>query len=267
MRNIFRSAARRLRRHLVRRKLSRMAGPAVLDALATAHPQARFVQVGANDGEMMDPVRSTIVRSQWTGLVIEPVPRLFAQLRANYASASDRVTPVNVAVAQSAEPAQFFHLSDVPGKPLLPDWAQGLGTFRKEVIEKHADRIPDFDSYLQSITVPCMTLQAICDEHSVEQLDLLAIDTEGYDFEIIRQIDFARMAPLVIIYEHHHFDTHTHRACIQLLQTNGYLMFEEGLDTWCLRAEDPRAARLVKHWHGWVARSSFAKAVGQEQSA
>lgn len=214
-----------------------LAGPALLRQIGRQKPEAFFVQVGANDGAMMDPLRKQVLSSRWRGLVIEPVPQLFAQLERNYAAAAGRVRAVNLAIATQDGELPFYHLADRPGLPSLPDWVAGLGSFRRDVVLKHADRIPQLERYLSEIQVPAVTWRTLCQRHGVERIDVLVTDTEGYDFEIIRQVDFTRHRPLLLIYEHHHFDDDTRKACHALLHANGYTLFEEGLDTWALHAE------------------------------
>ena len=60
----------------------------IFDLAATAlrvknHGQVTFVQVGANDGYRFDPLRKHIVAYHWPGLLIEPQPDVFAELKQN----------------------------------------------------------------------------------------------------------------------------------------------------------------------------------------
>lgn len=235
---------------------SRLAGPAILRRLAREKPNAFFVQIGANDGKMMDPLRKLILSTNWQGLAIEPVPHLFARLSENYARVGPRVRPVNVAIATEEAPLPFFHLAAPPGLPPLPPWAEGLGSFRRDVVLKHLERLPDIERYVNQITVPGLPWAALCERYGVTQLDALVMDTEGYDYEIIRQIDFRRWKPSLILYEHHHFSEQTRLDCQKLLKAAGYILFEEGLDTWCLHAD--AGAELIRTLHGAVPRSRFA---------
>lgn len=253
--------AKLYRRLRLRRAIARLAGTRVLGALAQANPQAFFIQIGANDGRMMDPLRKTILASNWHGLALEPVPDLFRQLSDNYRALAGRVRPINAALAQANGTQTFYHLRATPGCAALPSWAQGLGSFRKDVILKHAQRITDIEKYLVEIQVPCLNWAALCATYQVNQLDLVLTDTEGYDYEIIRQIDFQQQRPLLLIYEHHHFDATTDRACIGLLKQQGYRLFREGLDTWAIdhRNTAPRYAQLLHRWPRWAAASSYAE--------
>ncbi|MGH8505188.1 MAG: FkbM family methyltransferase [Stenotrophobium sp.] len=239
--------------------LARMAGPAVLKAFARRYPEAFFIQVGANDGQMMDPLRKLVLASRWRGLAIEPVPQLFRSLQQNYAAVAQRVQPVNLAVATEAGELPFFHLGNQPGLAPLPEWANGLGSFRKDVILKHANRIQGFEHYLREIKVSSVTWDELCQRYQVQRIDLVVTDTEGYDFEIIRQIDFQRGKPGMIVYEHHHFSTQTRAECRALLQGQGYLQFEEGLDTWCVHPD--AGADLMRLARRAIRRSRFATEV------
>lgn len=247
-------------RYRLRRAIANLAGTKVLQALETVHPDLSFVQIGANDGKMMDPIRSAILGNQWRGLVVEPVPDLFDALRNNYASVLERVLPVNVAVSGKSGVSVFYHLHDASGLPGLPDWAAGLGSFRRDVILSHRDRLPAIEEYLQAIEVPCMTWDELCVAHGVEDVDLLVTDTEGYDFEILRQLDYDRYRPFLVIYEHHHFDQDTDDSCRLMLSNAGYRLFREGLDTWAIdmRTSDPRYQGIKQELAKWVSESRYA---------
>lgn len=244
-------------------EVSRLAGPKLLRAMAKNKPSAFFVQIGANDGKMMDPLRKTIIRSQWHGLVIEPVPELFDRLSNNYDAFKDRVTPVNAAIAQHNGIAPFYLLRNLPDEKELPAWAHGLGSFNKDVLLGHINRLPNIQAHLLEIEVPCLSWQSLCDEHDVTHVDLVLTDTEGYDFEIISQIDFTKTRPTTLIYEHHHFDQNTDQKCIEMLKSLGYVLFREGLDTWALDALPGKNTNkeLLNSWPTWIAKSPYAAAL------
>lgn len=251
---------RRLRLHYAIRQL---AGTRLLKAFAHQRPEAFFVQVGANDGKMMDPIQRQVRNSRWQGLALEPVPALYEALCLNYAALADRIRPVNLAISVQSGAMPFYHLANRPGLLELPDWALGLGTFNKAVLLKHVDRIQDLGDYLNTIDVPGKTWRDFCSEYVSRPIDLLVVDTEGYDYEILRQLDFRQQRPVLIIYEHHHFSPATRRDCLSMLGAAGYRMFEEGLDTWALQFEagDPQDAPLREKWPRWIESSRYAQAV------
>lgn len=95
----------------------------------------RFVQIGANDGVMMDPLHEVMKTSasrhrRWNGVFVEPVPDMMRQLKSNkaamvglkdvgFVSAVVNATcPVNGIVP-------FFKYESAPGEPV---YMQGLGS-------------------------------------------------------------------------------------------------------------------------------------------
>jgi FkbM family methyltransferase len=216
---------------------------------ARTYPAARFVQIGANDGVMSDPLHAFVVKTAWRGILVEPVPYLFERLRRNYPARPGLVFE-NVAIA--AEPGQrpFYYLRETVGDSALPDWHAGLGSFLREVVVKHAGDIPDLEDRLVVQDVPCLTFAGLCQRHGFDQVDLLHMDTEGYDYEIIKTIDFTRYRPRLLVYEHHHLSPADRVECLQRLQAAGYECIGEGLDAICLNLRDltPRDAGIKAAW-------------------
>jgi len=60
------------------------------------------------------------------------------------------------------------------------------------------------------------------ERYAVTKIDLIMMDTEGYDYEIIKQIDFSRIRPKVIIYEHKHLSRSDRLTCEKLLKDLDY---------------------------------------------
>jgi hypothetical protein len=93
------------------RLLRRMAGPRILAAFAEAVPEAVFVEIGANDGQKHDHLHPFVMSGAWRGVLVEPVPYLFARLQRNYAGV-DRLALENVAIADRDGTQPFFHLPE-----------------------------------------------------------------------------------------------------------------------------------------------------------
>jgi FkbM family methyltransferase len=229
----------------------RLAGPRLLRAFADANPHASFVEIGANDGEQHDHLRPFILERGWTGVMVEPVPYVFERLRRNYQGV-EGVALENAAVGERDGEAPFYHLVDASAeeRARLPDWYDGIGSFSRDAVLRHADQIPDVASRIVCAQVPTLTFGSLCRKHGLERVDLLVIDTEGHDWEIIRGIDFADWQPQMLVYEHYHLRPDDRAACATHLRERGYETMEEGFDTFCLgpAADDGlRAAwRLAK---------------------
>jgi FkbM family methyltransferase len=230
-----------------RRVQRRLAGPKLLRAFADLYPEAFFVEVGSNDGEQHDHLRPFIRSLPWSGIMVEPVPYVFERLQANYGDL-DRVVLENVAIADRDGLLPFYHLAEAPAseREEMPRWYDGIGSFSKQVVLDHAGHIPDIESRLVQRDVRTVTLGSLCRAQGVDRIDLLLIDTEGYDYELIKSIDLAEQHPRLIIYEHFHLSPGDRAECRRLLERHGYETMEEGFDTWCL---DPAPEdRLTKAW-------------------
>ncbi|MEJ7787483.1 MAG: FkbM family methyltransferase [Solirubrobacteraceae bacterium] len=231
-------SARALRRRLVLPKL--------LAAFAEAHPKAVFVEIGSNDGEQHDHLRSHILERSWRGVMVEPVPYVFARLSANYGGI-DRVALENIAVAEKSGELPFFYLRDAARdeRARLPDWYDGVGSFNRATIVSHIVQMPDIEERIVETSVPAIRYDELCDRHGIDRPDLLVIDTEGHDARIVRSIDLAQRGPRMLIYEHFHLSPQERAACRAHLEAGGYETLEEGFDTICLQ---PAADHLTEQF-------------------
>ena len=75
------------------------------------------------------------------------------------------------------------------------------------------DEIPDVERRVVSIDVPGVTFESLCRTHSVDKVDLILIDTEGYDWQILKTIDLAAVRPRLLVYEHYHLSDEDRRRC------------------------------------------------------
>jgi FkbM family methyltransferase len=198
-------------------------------------PDFFFVQIGANDGVFNDPIRQFVTRHDLAGLVVEPLKDFYEKLVQNY-QPYPKVKPVNVAIHESARTMEI-HRADPSKIAHLDPWIIGIGSFRKE--HHRANAVPD--EVMTTETVACITLDELLTIHHVSKVDLLQIDTEGYDYEIINMIDFTRVKPAIIHFEHGlPAGTMTQPQfleCVELLMREGYLLITEPYDAVAYLAE------------------------------
>ena len=169
-------------------------------------------------------------RHAWRGLLIEPVPYVYEQLRRNRGGDA-RFTLENVAIADTDGTRPFYHLAKADDAGDLPRWYDALGSFRREVLARHVDYIPDIESRIRELSVPCLSFESLCRKHGVPRIDVLHMDVEGYDWQLIQSIDLARWRPTVLIFEHHHLDPAAYADCRAHLGKLGYRLMPERLDT------------------------------------
>lgn len=198
-----------------------------------------LVQIGANDGELADPVHAAISRFHWRAVLVEPIPWIFDRLVGNYGDV-DTVVFENAAIGASDGTGTMYYV-DVRDDD--PEFATALATFERGVLESHSWAMADIKDRILQIDIPTLRLESLLRRHGVERVDLLLIDAEGYDFEIVQQIDFrARWAPRFMIFEIKHLDQGTRRRARRLLRRSGYKWFEMWDDVFVYR-ELPKVSK------------------------
>jgi FkbM family methyltransferase len=228
-------------------------GTRLLREFERVYPEAFFIQIGSNDGKQHDPLRRAILRRRWRGIMVEPVPYVFERLQRNQGRFHDRITLENVAIGDRDGNLPFYHLPPVNDHETqgLPAWYDAIGSFKREHLLKHAAYIPDIDQRLVCTEVPTLTFESLCKKHQVDDVDLIQIDVEGYDFEVIRSIDLNQYRARLLVYEHYHLTPDEQARCRQHLQAQGYDTLEDGMDTWCLALDNltTRDHRLIELWN------------------
>jgi FkbM family methyltransferase len=178
-----------------------------------------FVQIGANDGVIYDPIHEHVTRYNWSGILVEPVGCYFSQLKRNYESNTNLIFE-NVAISDREEIRDFYRVKE--GVSYLPRWCNGLGTFYLEVLLTHKWAIPNIEDYVVKERVKCISFKSLLKRYKVKMIDLLLIDTEGHDYEIIKQIDFDYIKPRMIMFEHQYIGKKDRNICDDLLKTQDY---------------------------------------------
>lgn len=191
------------------------------------HRDFFFIQVGANDGIRHDPLHAFVQAHRCRGILIEPQHAMFEQLRETYRDHA-QLTLLNLAIGDAPH-KKFYRMQAAP--PDAPSWWHGIASFDRETVAKHRRFYPDIERYIVEDEVRCLTLKQLVDEHRVTRLDLLQIDTEGYDFEIIKMIEPTGLRPSLIHFEHKHLSDANRMACIQHLEARGYRLLLDRVNT------------------------------------
>ncbi|WP_033956507.1 FkbM family methyltransferase [Psychroserpens jangbogonensis] len=194
------------------------------------------VQIGSNDGITGDPLHELIVKhKKWTALFVEPVPLLAEKLKRNYANDS-RFVFENAAINDGSFQVFYSVSESVKGKiENLPSWYDQLGSFNKENITKHLNGI--LDPYIIESKIKGLTLQDLFTKHKISSIDILHIDTEGYDWKVLSQLDFNSYQPKTILFEHKHLSKAEKNESVNYLKNNNYLIHVLGGDYLCLKKE------------------------------
>jgi hypothetical protein len=135
--------------------------------------------------------------------------------------------------------------------PNLPEWYDQIGSFALDNVlhPYHVEQVPNLAERVVQAEVRCVTFERLWAEHGLPRLDLLHIDAEGYDDEILAQVDLVRLRPLLILYEHQHLEPARRRAVLERLRANHYRILDLGPDAVAMRADAPLRVRLAFHRH------------------
>jgi FkbM family methyltransferase len=205
--------------------------------MATRGERVKFIQVGANDGKFGDPLRKYILKYPWHGILVEPQPDVFVKLCENYAPFADQLKFENVAIAEGQTTIAMYRLAS-GAKSGVSD-----GTYRSSVVSACADvtarqlgiRPRDLERFL----VPCTTLDDLIIKHHATDLDILQIDTEGYDWQVLKTLKFSNARPAIIQFEHGHLSHRDIDHAVRFLNSCAYRIFWGGWqsDTIALRSD------------------------------
>lgn len=199
-----------------------------------------FLQIGAADGKKFDPIHPFIRRYGWKGVLVEPLKDVFNDLKKNYAG-QEGLSYENVAITEEngSRAISRIPLSQI-GKAGVPEWAYGASTLLPEKTRFSSENSPA--ALYKALTdaaveekVECMSLNTLLTKHNVERIDVLQIDTEGYDVKILRQLDFSVHKPTLINMEWQWLLAEERQEVVLLLRSNGYALYNCSPDLFAVK--------------------------------
>lgn len=164
------------------------------------HKKLTFLQIGANDGIMNDPIYHFNLANKdvVSGFVLEPLPDIFEKLVENYKSCPN-IKPFNLAI-HSTQAEMILHRVKPDRAAEVPAFARGIASFDENHWKKSM-LVPSED-FMEQVKVRCVSFADFIKSNAIDKLDLLLIDTEGYDYEILMSLDFTNIKPRMIHFEH-----------------------------------------------------------------
>jgi FkbM family methyltransferase len=177
-----------------------------------------WIDIGAHH-PTRDSVTKWLYDAGWSGVNIEPAPKLFRLFE------EDRPRDINLQVA----------VSDVDGSIDLHVIGEtGLTTTIREFASLSQRKF-------ETISVPVTTLNRVCRNHVKGEIDFLKIDVEGAEDKVIGAFDMKRYRPRVIVVENTRCDIYE-----PILLNNGYIYaWFDTLNRWYVRQEDGWRCDLI----------------------
>lgn len=202
-----------------------------LDDFSRKHSPVTFLQVGANDGLVSDPLHKFIKRDNWRGVMLEPQPNVYSQYLVKTHKKRPEIIAINAAL-DTGDGMSTLYVLNVSAER----WATGLSSFKKSVLidtindgsirkkaKKRGVRLPDnVEEMIEGRQIKTISPETLLRYFGPEGFKLLAVDTEGYDFEILKLLDISKVSPEAIIYEEKNLDSETASECRKYLNNLGY---------------------------------------------
>ena len=171
-----------------------------------------FIDIGAMDG-VTESNSVELFNNGWSGVAVEPDPESYAKLKKHYPSGG-RVETINKAISLTDGDIEFHSANKKPKQisSAYPPWVELTK-------KKHGV------GFYNNIKVISLTIPALWESIGRPVVDVLFIDTEGFDADIIESMDLVNFRPSLIVAETCHFDNKERISTY--LRKHGYILKKE----------------------------------------
>ncbi len=184
----------------------------LLSALLNEVTHGFYVDVGANY-ESRDSVTKYFYKNGWSGINIEPIPRLFNDLEKK----RKRDINLNIGVSRKRQTLLFREFE-----------SHGHSTFSKEVAE--GEPAPALTEY----EIQTEPLSDIFKRYKVTTIHFLKIDVEGLEYDVVSSNKWDKYRPYIVCIE----SNHVSKDWRPLLNQAGYKLFiADGLNEYYVAQE------------------------------
>lgn len=196
----------------------------------------KIIQVGANDGKS-DDFLFKCINKDLDAILIEPINDAFLKLKKNYEH-NTKVNCLNLAIGVENGIKEIFSVnSEYYGyyekkfKKTNVDWINILSSFDKKHLINHGIK----KHHIKSNNVNCITFSKLVNDYDYYDVDLLVVDTEGYDVNLINNFIKTLDIKPMIIFEWIHAERNEIDLLLQKLQKINYEFFKLGRDLVCFQ--------------------------------
>jgi FkbM family methyltransferase len=209
------------------------------DLLPRLGLQWTFLQAGAHDGLRNDPFREFVVGSSGaTGVMVEPWPSYFKQLRKNYQAQAGRLHFLSCAITYPPTEVEFHSFTEefVRANDLDPIVLSTAGMDRSHLHKQVKHDLLN-SSAITTMRVPGLRVEDIMRLSGLDRIDALFFDLEGQEPTVLQNMDFAVVRPRLVVYESKHLGSDAD-AVRQKLEGLGFTLIPCDVDIVAFREKD-----------------------------
>jgi len=199
-----------------------------IPALRANYKPINFLQVGANDGVLNDPVMNHLLLGGFRGVRLEPIPEICEMLKKNNAKLED-IEILEMAVSDHEGVVNLY----VPwtGDPTCT-------THQNASLKKTQLRSKNYEKSRTSVvSVRCTTIARIVDEYLDNKWHLVSIDAEGHDYQILKRCFKDEIEPDGIFFEIVHLERNEKVEYREELADRGYVFVEDYKDCLAIKSQ------------------------------
>jgi FkbM family methyltransferase len=162
-----------------------------------------LVIIGAHNGSGLEEL---ILKQKKKVLLIEPVDYNFQSLKYKFKNINNIIFE-NVGISDERNQIQFYYVKETSVKKLGKEWATGIGSFKKKhLLDHHRKRFQITEDDIGEKNITILVFDDLIKKYNIAEIEYLFIDTEGYDYKIIKSIDLNKIKINKIKFEYKHLD-------------------------------------------------------------
>jgi|UniRef100_A0A6C0IML3 FkbM family methyltransferase len=160
----------------------------ILDNIIEYKEDGVFVEVGANDGKT-GSFTYNLAKIGWTGINIEPVPRLYKECVENHRDHKN-VININCGIGEKNEELEIYD-------------AGTLSTIDEETYKNYKtigqfqNMCKENDKHLVKVRI----MDEVLKEEKIENIDVVVVDVEGYEEKVLSGFSIEDYSPKILIIE------------------------------------------------------------------
>jgi len=173
-----------------------------------------LVIIGAHNGSGLEEL---ILKQKNKVLLIEPVNYNLESLKLRFEN-RDNIIFENIGISDERNQIKFYYVKESSVRKLGKEWASGIGSFKKKhLLDHHRKRFQIAENDIEETNVKILVFNDLVKKYNINEIEYLFIDTEGYDYKIIKSIDFNRTKINKVKFEYKHLDD-TFKFEVRLLE-------------------------------------------------